>query len=65
MLFKHGRRVGVGGKPTAASTLTPSMKIALHDLKLDRIVVVHPGDRRCPLLMTVAALYVVGAIPAG
>jgi uncharacterized protein len=49
VLFKHGRRVGVECKRADAPTLTPSMRIALHDLKLDRIVVAYPGDRRYPL----------------
>jgi predicted AAA+ superfamily ATPase len=56
MLFKHGRRVGVECKRSAAPTMTPSMKIALHDLKLDRIVVVYPGDRRYPLADRVEAV---------
>ena len=29
-----------------APTLTSSMRIAMSDLKLDRLVVVYPGDRR-------------------
>ncbi len=49
LLFKHGRRIGVECKRMDAPTLTPSMRIALEDLKLDRLVVVYPGDRRYPL----------------
>jgi predicted AAA+ superfamily ATPase len=49
LLFKHGRRVGVECKRMDAPTLTPSMRIALNDLKLDRLVVVYPGDRRYTL----------------
>jgi uncharacterized protein len=29
-----------------APTMTPSMRIALEDLKLDRLLVVYPGERR-------------------
>jgi hypothetical protein len=29
-----------------APTMTPSMRIAMHDLKLDRLIVAYPGDRR-------------------
>jgi hypothetical protein len=29
-----------------APTLTPSMRIALKDLKLDQLIVVYPGERR-------------------
>jgi predicted AAA+ superfamily ATPase len=49
VLFKHGRRVGVECKRADAPTLTPSMRIALKDLKLDRLIVVYPGDRRYAL----------------
>ena len=49
VLFKHGRRIGVECKRTDAPTLTPSMRIALNDLKLDRLVVVYPGERRYAL----------------
>ena len=49
LLFKRGRRVGVECKRSDAPTLTPSMRIALEDLKLDRLVVVYPGDRRYAL----------------
>jgi predicted AAA+ superfamily ATPase len=49
LLFKHGRRLGVECKRTDAPTLTAAMRIAMSDLKLDRLVVVYPGDRRYPL----------------
>jgi predicted AAA+ superfamily ATPase len=49
LLFKHGRRVGVECKRVDAPTLTPSVRIAMHDLKLDRLLVVYPGERRYPL----------------
>src|SRR5207244_1271939 len=45
LLFKSGRRIGVECKRMDAPTLTPSMRIALNDLKLDRLIVVYPGDR--------------------
>ncbi len=49
VLFKHGHRIGVECKRMDAPTLTPSMRIALSDLMLDRLIVVHPGDRRYAL----------------
>lgn len=49
VLFKHGRRIGVECKRMDAPSLTPSMRIALHDLMLDRLIVVYPGDRRYAL----------------
>lgn len=49
VLFKNGRRIGVECKRKDAPSLTPSMRMALSDLKLDRLIVVYPGDRRYPL----------------
>ncbi|MSU24549.1 MAG: ATP-binding protein [Opitutus sp.] len=46
VLFKKGRRIGVECKRTDAPTLTPSMRTALVDLKLDELLVVYPGTRR-------------------
>ncbi|OGA11612.1 MAG: hypothetical protein A3H33_15900, partial [Betaproteobacteria bacterium RIFCSPLOWO2_02_FULL_65_20] len=43
LLFKAGRRIGVECKRADAPTLTPSMRIALSDLKLDELRVVYPG----------------------
>jgi predicted AAA+ superfamily ATPase len=44
-----GERVGVEVKRTAQPAVTPSMRLALDDLGLERLVVVHAGDRRFPL----------------
>ncbi|HEX9048397.1 MAG TPA: ATP-binding protein [Verrucomicrobiae bacterium] len=49
LLFKGGRRIGIECKRTDAPTLTPSMRIALADLKLDELRVVYPGTKRYPL----------------
>lgn len=49
LLFVRGRRIGVECKRADAPTLTASMRIALADLKLDRLYVVYPGDKRYPL----------------
>ncbi len=45
LLFKRGRRIGIECKRTDAPTITPSMHIALEDLKLDELHVVYPGRR--------------------
>ncbi|MHB1814862.1 MAG: ATP-binding protein [Steroidobacteraceae bacterium] len=45
LLMKKGRRVGIEVKRADAPTLTPSMRIALADLKLDELNVIHPGTR--------------------
>jgi predicted AAA+ superfamily ATPase len=49
VLFKNDRRIGVECKRMDAPTLTPSMRIALADLKLDELRVVYPGEKRYPL----------------
>ena len=36
-------------KRADAPTLTPSMRIALDDLQLERIAVIYPGKKRYPL----------------
>jgi predicted AAA+ superfamily ATPase len=65
VLFKHGRRIGIECKRMDAPTLTPSMRIALNDLKLDRLVVVYPGDRRYTLADRVEVIPLVELVDAG
>ena len=43
---KGGRMYGVEIKRADAPMMTPSMRIALEDLKLERIAVIYPGERR-------------------
>jgi uncharacterized protein len=45
LLFKNGRRIGVECKRADAPVPTPSMRIAVADLKLDRLCVLYPGDK--------------------
>jgi uncharacterized protein len=54
--FKKGRRIGIECKRVDAPKLTPSMRIALADLKLDEIHVVYPGDKRYALAKNVEVL---------
>ncbi len=49
LLFKRGRRIGVECKRMDAPVLTPSMRIALADLKLDELRVAYPGAKRYTL----------------
>lgn len=49
LLFKGGRRIGVECKRADSPSLTPSMRIATADLRLDRLHVVYPGTRRYAL----------------
>lgn len=49
LLVRDGRRLGVEIKRMDAPRLTPSMRAALDDLGLDRLVVLYPGERRYSL----------------
>lgn len=46
LMMKQGKRIGVEIKRMDAPRLTPSMKIATEDLRLDELLVVYPGERR-------------------
>jgi predicted AAA+ superfamily ATPase len=56
VLLKHGRMFGVECKRADAPALTPSMRIALQDLSLERIAVVYPGPQRYALADRVEAV---------
>ena len=49
LLFKDGRRIGVEIKRADAPRLTPSMRHALENLKLDALHVIYSGERRYSL----------------
>ena len=50
MVFtKGGRMYGVECKRADAPAMTPSIRIALEDLKLERITVIYPGEKRYSL----------------
>ncbi|MBI2387272.1 MAG: ATP-binding protein [Elusimicrobia bacterium] len=56
LVVKGGKRFGFEFKRTEAPALTPSMKIALKDLKLHRLDVVHAGQETFPLAEKVRAI---------
>jgi predicted AAA+ superfamily ATPase len=56
LLFHQGRRYGLEIKRADAPVLTPSMRIAMADLDLRRLVVLYPGDRRYRLARHVTAV---------
>ena len=56
LLFKGGRRIGVECKRADAPVLTPSMRIALSDLKLDRLYVLYPGEKAYSLAKQVEVI---------
>lgn len=56
LLLIRGRRCGVEVKFQDAPRLTPSIRIALEDLRLDAVTVLYPGDRRYELDERVAVV---------
>ena len=56
LLLLRGKRYGVECKRADAPGLTRSMRIALDDLKLDRLAVVYPGPMRYPIADRVEAV---------
>ena len=56
LLFKDERRIGVEFKRSDAPKLTPSMRIAMDDLRLDALYVVYPGPHRYNLAPQVEAV---------
>jgi hypothetical protein len=56
LLVVRGHRYGVEVKFQDAPRLTPSMRIALEDLSLERLVVLYPGDTRYDLERRVEAV---------
>jgi predicted AAA+ superfamily ATPase len=56
LLRKHGQMVGVECKRTDTPRMTPSIRTALSDLNLDRVIVVYPGDKRFSLSDQVEAM---------
>jgi len=56
LLQKNGRMVGVECKRTDAPRMTPSIRTALTDLNLSKVVVVYPGNKRFALAEQVEAL---------
>lgn len=57
LLMLHGsRRVGVEIKRGDAPSLTPSMRIALEDLRLNRLWIIYPGELRYNLTEKVTAI---------
>lgn len=49
LILKDGRKIGVEIKRQDAPRITPSMRIAMEDLRLDKLSVIYPGDRPYPL----------------
>jgi len=56
MVVAKGRRRGFEIKRTVSPRVTPSMQVALHDLKLDSLDVIHAGQDTFPLARKIRAV---------
>lgn len=56
LVVRGGRRMGFEFKLNSAPGMTPSLRVALEDLKLDHIDVVHPGPQTFHIAPKVRAL---------
>lgn len=56
VLLKDGQMLGMECKRVDAPRLTPSMRVAMEDLKLKQIAVLYPGTRRYPLAENIHAV---------
>ena len=65
LIIKDGKRVGFEFKYTDRPKLTPSMHIAIEDLKLEHLFVVYPGDQEFPLSEKVTARGLGSALQIG
>jgi hypothetical protein len=55
-MLRGSRRIGVEIKRSDAPSLTPSMRIALDDLRLNKLWIVYPGLQRYDLNNKVTAI---------
>lgn len=64
LMIKGSQRVGVEFKRADAPRVTPSMRIAADDLKLDALYVVHPGKHRFRMAEGIEAVPLWAMLPA-
>ncbi len=64
LMFRGQQRIGVEFKRADAPKVTPSMRIAMHDLKLDALYVVYPGEHRFRLADGIEAVPLWAVLPA-
>jgi len=64
LMFRGERRVGVEFKRTDVPKITPSMRIAIDDLKLDSLFIVYPGTHRFRLAGGIEAVPLWALSPA-
>lgn len=64
LMLRGQQRIGVEFKRGDAPKITPSMRIAMRDLKLDALYVVYPGQHRYPMGEGVEAVPLWAVLPA-
>lgn len=64
LMFKGTKRIGVEFKRADVPRMTQSMRVAMDDLKLDALYVVHPGLHRFALADDVEAVPLWAMLPA-
>jgi len=64
LMFKGSQRLGVEFKRADAPRVTASMRIAMHDLKLDALYVVYPGLHRFKLADGIEAVPLWAMLPS-
>ncbi len=64
LMFKGQQRIGVEFKRVDVPRVTPSMRIAIDDLKLDALYVVYPGEHRFKLANAIEAVPLRALLPA-
>lgn len=65
LVMRGGKRFGIECKRTDAPSLTPSMRIAMRDLSLSRLWVIHPGERRYALAERIEAMPLSAVVRSG
>ena len=63
LLLRGQQRIGVEFKRADAPRVTPSMRIAANDLKLDKLYVVYPGEQRFMLADAIEAVPLWALLP--
>lgn len=63
LMLRGSERIGVEFKRSAAPKVTPSMRIAMDDLKLDALYVMYPGLYRYPMADRIEAVPLWAVLP--
>jgi predicted AAA+ superfamily ATPase len=65
LMLQGSRRIGVEFKRADVPRITPSMRIAIDDLRLDALYVVYPGPQRFRLAHGIEAVPLWAVLPGG